>query len=586
MLVLILGQAAVAAVIATTMWSAGAIVGVALRRDGPPIPSALTMALGFAVITQMLLLAGMAGLLRPPVVLAIVIGVHVAAIPEWRRVVAATRGTGAATTFLSAAAGAAAALPTFLLTLYPPLGFDQTMYHLPSARAFAASGGVPFLPALRFPMFPQLAEVLNAAVLMFSDDVATQSTGWVALAACAGLAYAWARDLAANGPSSWGSGWLAVAMIVGSPMALYLAASGYVEPLLALLVAAALYAANRARIGGDARWLVAAGALAGSAAGVKYHGLYFVPTAAVLFLRRAPWRVTLRDLAIYGLAATAALLPSYGRLVAHTGNPLFPFYPQLFGASLWAEDTLMGPRGAGGWLLAVTRLWDVTFRRQAVGGLPPFSPAFLLGLPVIVAAAWRVQRVRRPLLVALGYLLIAPTHAHHLFPIAVLWSALAAASAAVLWRARSAVLLAAAVVIACGGEAYAVHRLYRLGPPPVTREGRERLLSAQRPLYPAMAWLNRTAGPVTLYAINAELMVDYASGPLLGDFNGPASFSRLTGLVRRTGGVAAALDALGASHLLVPAPAADWNAQASRDPRLARIYDDGHATLYRVVTVP
>ena len=35
------------------------------------------------------------------------------------------------------------------------------MYHLPFARAFAASGGLPFLPALRYPMFPPLAEVVK-----------------------------------------------------------------------------------------------------------------------------------------------------------------------------------------------------------------------------------------------------------------------------------------------------------------------------------------------------------------------------------------------------------------------------------------
>ena len=181
-----------------------------------------------------------------------------------------------------------------------------------------------------------------------------------------------------------------------------------------------------------------------------------------------------RDLVIYGIAATVALLPCYGRLVAHTGNPVFPFYPELFGANPWAPDVLMGPNGEKRWLLALTRLWDVTFRRQAVGGLPHFSPAFLFALPVIMLAAWRHHRFRRPLLIAIGYMLAAPTHAHYLFTIAVLWSALFGASAAVLLRARAGVLIVAAVLLACGGEAYAVHRLYRLGPPPVTIEARDR----------------------------------------------------------------------------------------------------------------
>jgi hypothetical protein len=588
--VLVLGQATVAAVVAATMWAAGSIVSGALRRargDAPP-PWSFTMALGFAVVAQLLLLAALAGMLRKPVVLAIVIGIHLAALPAWRRLIAGAGALGLRVPIVGLVA--AGALPAFLLTLYPPLGFDQTMYHLPFARAFAASGSAPFLPALRFPMFPPLAEMLNAAVLMFAGDVATQATGWVALAACVGLAYAWACDLAgdtrASEPSraSHGSGWLAVAVIVGSPIALYLAASGYVEPLLALFGGAALYAAERARITGERSWLVAAGVLAGSAASVKYHGLYFVPAAVILIVRRAPWRVMLRELAIYGVAAAVALLPAYGRLVARTGNPVFPFYPELFGPNAWAEEVIMGPTGAARWLLTATRLWDITFRRDAIGGMPHYSPAFLIALPIIAIAAWRHPRFRALLAIAIGYMIAAPTHAHHLFPIAVLWSVLAGASAAALWPApaRSKILIAAAVILACGGEAYALHRLYRLGPPPVTSEDRDRLLALQRPLYEPIAWLNGVVGPVTLYAVHAEMMVYYASGTLLGDYNGPASFDRMEARIRETGSVAAALDAIGATHLLVPTPTPFWGEQAARDPRLARIYDDGRAILYRV----
>jgi hypothetical protein len=290
----------------------------------------------------------------------------------------------------------------------------------------------------------------------------------------------------------------------------------------------------------------------------------------------------LRELAIYGAAAAVALLPAYGRLVARTGNPVFPFYPELFGANPWAEEAIMGPTGATRWLLTVTRLWDITFRCEAIGGMPHYSPAFLIALPIIAIAAWRHPRFRALLAVAIGYMIAAPTHAHHLFPIAVLWSALAGASVAALLRARANVLIAASVILACGGEAYALHRLYRLGPPPVTSESRDRLIARQRPLYEPIAWLNGVVGPVTLYAVNAEMMVYYASGTLLGDFNGPASFDRMEARVREKGSVAAALDTIGATHLLLPAPTPFWSEQAARDPRLARIYDDGRAILFRV----
>ena len=603
---LVIGQAFVAAAIAATAWAAGRVVARGVRQ---PLPWALTMALGLAMAGQLLTLAGLAGVLRKPVVIAIVAGIHAAAIPAWRRLLmlwmpeghrqSSNSGVWPAWLRLPVLLLVLTLLTAFVLTLYPPIGFDQTVYHLPLARAFAASGGLPFLPALRFPIFPTLAELLNAAVLMFAGDVATQAVGWVALVACVGLAYAWASDLArdandaSRSTSALASGSLAAATIAGSPIALYLAATGYVEPLLALLGGASLYLADRVRsrprdvIETETLWLAAAaGLLAGSAASVKYHGLYFVLAAAILILwrapRRAPRQTILRDLAIYGVAATAAMLPCYGRLLAQTGNPVFPFFTGLFGENPWGLQVMMGPSGAERWWLTLTRLWDITFRRDAIGHLPHYSPAFLLALPVIAIAAWRHRHFRLPLLIAIGYMVAAPTHAHYLLPIGVLWAALFGASALTLPRARAGLLIAAALILTCGGEAYAIYRLYRLGPPPVTSEGRDRLIASQRPLYPAVAWLNRHAGPVTVYAINAEMMVDYASGTLLGDHNGPASFERMEARVRSTGSAASALEAIDASHLLVPAEESFWNTEASRDPRLERVYADGNAIVYRL----
>ena len=54
------------------------------------------------------------------------------------------------------------------------------------------------------------------------------------------LLVAWGRE-AASPPV----GWLAAGILLGSPLVVYLAAAGYVEATLSLLVTAALYAAWR-----------------------------------------------------------------------------------------------------------------------------------------------------------------------------------------------------------------------------------------------------------------------------------------------------------------------------------------------------
>src|SRR6185436_18319680 len=50
--------------------------------------------------------------------------------------------------------------PLAALALYPPLAFDEMLYHLPFVRAMATSGAISFHPDIRFPIFPQLNEAL------------------------------------------------------------------------------------------------------------------------------------------------------------------------------------------------------------------------------------------------------------------------------------------------------------------------------------------------------------------------------------------------------------------------------------------
>lgn len=682
LIVFALRHVLVLAILAGTAWACGRLAMSVLRRSGygrderneDVEPWPITIALGLAILAQAALLLAFAGWFRAHIVAAVAIGINVAAFDPWRQAVThairrltardARRDTLAASPDISSAAGGAhdglrstsrptapsaspratvvstvaariavalLIVPPFLLTLYPPLGFDQTMYHLPFARAFAATGGVPFLPALRFPVFPPLAELLSAALLMFGDDVTTQMVGWLAYATCAGLVFIWTRER-----SSEAGGWLAVAMLAGSPIVVYLAATGYVEPVLGLFGLASLYAADRARDGRGgtgAGWIVAAALLAGSAAGVKYPGLFFVPAAALLVIdRRDAWTITLRALALYGVAALVVLAPVYGRLIASTGNPLFPFYPSIFGSSLWDAQEYLLPQGLARWRAAATFFWDITFRRHAVGGLPFWSPAFLLGVVLALFVAWRQPRLSLPsssqppsrpqlrprpqpqpqaqsgpqsqpqtqpqsrpvrvrLFLSLGlvYLALSPINAHYFLAIAPLWCVLTGVAAAAIVGSSplgQRLLIAVAVIIALGGDAYTVHRVFKLGLPPTTPEGREQLLSGELPLYQAVAALNRidADGKAITYGVHAEQMIAYAAGTLVGDHFGPFSYTRVQARARELGSLAAELDTMRASYLLIPRAESAWIDLATADPRLSRIYSDDHAALYRVLS--
>ncbi|HEX9668650.1 MAG TPA: glycosyltransferase family 39 protein, partial [Thermoanaerobaculia bacterium] len=150
------------------------------------------------------------------------------------------------------------------------------------ARAFAETGALPVLPTLRAPVFPPLAELLSAIALLFAGDVASHLVQLLAAALTAALLAAWGRSAGASA-----AGAVAAALFLGNPIVAHLAATAYVEMLLTLFIAAAFFAADRWRATAHLGWLAAAGFFAGSAAAVKYLGLFFVVWLGVEALLRA-----------------------------------------------------------------------------------------------------------------------------------------------------------------------------------------------------------------------------------------------------------------------------------------------------------
>ncbi|MFL6193095.1 MAG: hypothetical protein ACJ75H_02895, partial [Thermoanaerobaculia bacterium] len=219
----------------------------------------VSYALGLALAAHLLLLLGLAGWLRPVPVLVAAVGVSFLSWwgegkkrpqrqprPQGPREEAEPSGVagvpGVSVVPGLALAALAALLPLAVLALYPPTGFDATLYHLPFARAFADSGGVPYVMDRRVPVFPQANEILFAALLLFGRDVATQGLQLLATLASAGLAFAWARRA---WPQRRWAGWVAAATFLGNPIVVHLAGSAYIEPGLTLFVTAALYSLDR-----------------------------------------------------------------------------------------------------------------------------------------------------------------------------------------------------------------------------------------------------------------------------------------------------------------------------------------------------
>ena len=563
---------------------------------------AVAMAVGLAVAGHVALGLGLTGRLEPVGIIVLILFAHLAARRDLRDLFwagqrwcrKARRGAWLAFPF-----GVLALSPLVFCALYPPTGFDETLYHLPYAQAFVRARGLPFLADLRFPIFPRFVETSFAVVLALAGDVATHGVSLVATLATALLVGTWAsRATTRIGRSEPGGGGvangIAAATLLGQPIGVYLAGTAYVEPALALFAAAAVYSADRWRWEADRAWLILAGLLSGTAAASKYTGLLILAGVSIQIVVGARDRVA-RNLLTYGGVVVATLAVSYGQLLYHTGNPLFPFFPALFGSTPWDASEFLLPSGIQHGAALLTLPWTVVFDRHAIGGLPPFSPLWSLGLALVLIAAWWNRDVRRWALWIIGLILFEPLRAHYLWtgmPILALACGVSCveilghvrAVAGHLRRTRATWLPLVFALCVLPGWLYGVYRLIRLGPLPADDGARTAFLATQRPLFSALNFLNdRCRDSCTVYGVHAEHMVYFAAGRFLGDWNGPASFARTLPEDGDAETFSRSLHRLGARYVLVPVGSRRETGLFGADaPGFRWIYGDAAADAYEL----
>ena len=530
------------AAILTLLLAVAAAAGTVVM--GPRLPLALRAVMGLAIAGQLFVLLGTIGALRPWTLwtfAAIALGATV--MPSVRRLDRRQLTRGSAV--------ALGTLPLFFLALYPPLAFDETLYHLPFVRAIARSGAIRFLAEHRFPVFPQLQELLCVPPFLMAGDTATHLVALAEVLILTGLMIAWPRQRL--------TGFLVAALVLGNPIVIQMATITYTEAALMLFVAAGFYCLDRNPI--------AAGFLLGTACSVKYLGCYFAAAGfAYLLLFGANRR---RTIPLFLGALAAAVLPMYGRIVALTGNPFFPFLPSLFGASPWMLPAT--PRTAN-----VLRLfWDITFARERVNFQPPYSPLFAVAMLITFIAAIRDRRATFLAAVCIGYIAIftfLPQDSRYLLPLLPLVAMAAASAVAPMLRKKAIVALSLLAV--APGIAYAGYRFVRQGPLPLTSAQRRQYLEVHIPEYRAL----EHRGPGRIYVCGAEQLKYFGGDDLLGDVAGPFAYDTIMGK-----DFPGRLTRFHIRYLLVSrahCPVA-WQRLPS-PPRFELVYADDGATLWQV----
>ena len=541
----------------------------ALRRLVPGSTEAsfgLRVIFGLGALATIFFAAGTLGLLRSPLVVGALAAGWALARPRF----------GTPSGFAASAAAAVRSVPAAVLSglgvvllaaivsaaLYPPTDADSTMYHLPAASEFATSHALPALADLRYPVFPQLHELLAAAALLVGDDLLAQLLNVLWALLTAGVLWGWGA-----GAGDRRLGAASAALWFGSPVVLFLARTTHVELAAAAFALAAVTSADRARDSGDVRWWTLAGAFAGWAAATKYTGLYFVAALGVLALVRGPAGARFRSVAAFAVGALAAALPWYARSWLLSGNPVWPFLGSVFGYSYWTAGdvksavwTLRHEGGPQTWRALLALPWKVL--RQLPSGPGRIAPVLCGLLPLGMIGAIRHRRWRPIIALVVGYGVFWFWTTQQLrFLVPVLPAAALLTVAGVLdtfdrlvpdnARAMVAGLVVALAVAAVAPRLVDEARvLKRAGPPPYDAASREAYLERTLPSYFVYRSLNAAHGSAyTIYAFYDEPMKYYCRGRHLGEWFGHGRYAD----VKLSSGEAiyASLRTLGADYLLL-----------------------------------
>jgi 4-amino-4-deoxy-L-arabinose transferase-like glycosyltransferase len=519
--------------------------------------------LGTGIIAYLVFFLGLAGELYPWLLglcLAVLAGVAVLTAPDlfclsrasvsaWRRL---PRRLLAGTDSLAmlgclGVAGAAGSL----LPLYPPIAWDSIEYHMAVAKIYIQSHALVFTKFLRYPVIPQLNQMLFTLMLAFSDDLSAQLIQYLFFLLVAILLYAYARRYF----SGW-AGILAAILWLSSANALWAGRVAYIDMGLVLFGLAGVLAFLNYTHTRQTPWLALAGALLGCAAAVKYPALFWVALCGLYTLwlgfRERSWRIPV----LFGLVFILVACPFYIRDFYYTGNPFFPYLSSFFPEGIWnkqdfaslaLEQNLYGlPKT----LASLIKLpWFLmTQPQQFQSNMPAFDAYYLAFLPISLAAGAILPRLRVILRLALAYTLFwffTPQVLRYLLPAFPLFCLLSGVAFETILAALLALLQKKVIRPIPGWLAPLLFGLVIVpimlqtckptinfygsqGLPPTTPAKRDAYLEKWLPnsSYPAYQLLNAARGKnYRLYALFDEDMAYFADGVFMGDWFGPARFA-------------------------------------------------------------
>ncbi len=321
------------------------------------------------------------------------------------------------------------AIPVILAlasALAPPIAKDTLLYHFSVPKAFVSQHGNAFVQgniasylSLGAEMQVVWARLLGGLYNERAAEVAGGAVMWLFFPLLLTVVYGWAREIGISRATSL----IATLTVAAVPTAYHVASSGYIDLSLALYVTLATYSLTRWWKEQTWGWAILIAIFLGAALSVKLTAVFVIAAFALIVLLRAraaknpvatangsddrvalsPGRIVLTGFAALLLAGAIAS-PWYIRTWVATDSPVFPFYMSIWPGKAAGWDVersnlfqAMNSQYGGAdvnkinYLIAPVRVSVAAQPEKASNYDGVLGPAFLIGLPLLIFALWKLE---------------------------------------------------------------------------------------------------------------------------------------------------------------------------------------------------
>jgi hypothetical protein len=421
-------------------------------------------------------------------------------------------------------------LPLASLPVYPSTGFDDGTLHLLAAKTYEHTGKIVIMAEQHMPTYSIFMEVIYAILFFFTKDGITCQILQLCLFFLTGLTVFSISMKYFNGRV----GLLAAALWFSSPLVLWQGIYAYIDISFTFFIIVAVYALLIYIYENKKIYLSLCGALLGIASSIKYNGLAFCAIIGLLVIVYSIRRKSFKSVFIYGIPIIVFLLPCFGFNYIETGNPVFPFYPQIFGSKVWplqnSLDFMNSITTGYGVPKTVVNFLKlpilVVSNKSLFFGEGVVNITFSLLLPFVVILGLRKSRISQVLvLIGTLFMLFWFTGSQVLRYIGVVLPLFSIPSAVIVDKAiRNYVqarfqyvsaLLVSMMLFSCASGWGLIQSSRRPGIP-VTETATKEYLNAYMFPYEGISWLNNHDSDSTCYQLFAENLAFYADFTWIG----------------------------------------------------------------------